>query len=410
MQSLFSPGFFTENRARLRASVDDEAPIVITANGELQAKGDNPFPFRQDAGFWYLTGVERPDYTLVIGRNETYIIAPERSDIMELFGGVTTTEDVQKQSGIDIVLDADEGWTKLKSDLQKSRRVYTLAATQAYIAVYGLYTNPARARIIRHMKRAMPGLQVTDVRKQIAELRVVKQTPEIAAIRQAVDITCTTLNKVQHSSYDYEYELEADITRGFRRQGATGHAYSPIVAGGLNACTLHYLDNNAHLEPTELVLVDVGAEVSNYAADITRTWSLGKPSARQMAVFDAVDEAVRFAVEQLKPDGPSFYECEQKVRAFIGTKLKQLGLIERADDKEGIGRYYPHAPHYLGLDVHDVGDTRQPLKAGMVLTVEPGIYLPDEKIGVRLEEDILITETGCEILSRSCPRELTPVQ
>ena len=410
MQSFFSPEFFTGNRARLRASVDGDAPIVITANGELQAKGDNPFPFRQDAGFWYLTGVEHPDYTLVIGVDETYIIAPGRSDVMELFGGVTTPDDIKKQSGVGTVLNASEGWARLKNNLQKSRKVYTLAANQAYIAVYGLYTNPARARITRQMKRAVPGLQVADIRKQLAELRVVKQAPEIAAIRRAVDITCATLNEVRRSSYSYEYELEADITRGFRRQGATGHAYSPIVAGGLNACTLHYIENNARLEPAEPVLADVGAEVSNYAADITRTWSFGKPSARQTAVFNAVDEAVRFGIEQLKPGDISFYECEQRVRAFVGTKLKELGLLERADDKEEIGRYYPHAPHYLGLDVHDVGDTGQPLRAGMVLTVEPGIYLPDERIGVRLEEDILITETGCEILSESCPRELTPVQ
>ncbi len=409
MQNFFEAGFFAGNRARLREKIGSDTPIVVTANGELQATSDNPLPFRQDSGFWYLCGIDLPDYTLVIGPTTAYVIAPARSQTMELFAGMTAPDSIKKQSGVDTVLSAAEGWSRLKSELQKSRKVCIQAANPAYITHYNMYTNPARARIIRQMKRAVPGLQLTDIRPQLAELRVVKQAPEIATIRRAVDITCATLNEVQCSSYAHEYELEADITCGFRRQGAAGHAYSPIVASGQNACTLHYLENNARLETTSLVLTDVGATVSNYAADITRTWSFGKPSKLQAAVFDAVNEAVQYGLDQLKP-GPSFYDCEQNVRAFVGTKLKELGLIERADDKAGIGQYYPHAPHYLGLDVHDVGDTRQPLKAGMVLTIEPGIYLPEKGIGVRLEEDILITEAGCEVLSRACLRELTPVQ
>src|SRR5262249_2587136 len=126
------------------------------------------------------------------------------------------------------------------------------------------------------------------------------------------------------------------------------------------------------------------------------------------AVFDAVNEATAFAIGQLKP-GPNFYDCEQSVRVFMGKKLQQLGLLQTVT-KEGIHQYYPHAPHYLGLDTHDAGDYRRPLEAGMILTVEPGIYIPKERIGIRLEEDILITKTGCSVLSMACPRVLAPVQ
>jgi Xaa-Pro aminopeptidase len=213
---------------------------------------------------------------------------------------------------------------------------------------------------------------------------------------------------VQEKSYSFEYEIEADISHKFRSVGLI-EAWSPVIASGRNACTFHYSAGSALIDNRELILADVGAECEHYASDLTRTWSPSKPSSRQMAVFKAVDEAVEFGIEQLKP-GPSFYECEQRVREFIGQKLVELKLITRADDKDGIYRHYPHSPHYLGLDVHDVGSTKQPLEPGMVMTIEPGIYIPDEGIGIRLEEDILITEAGCKILSKACPRALTSVQ
>jgi Xaa-Pro aminopeptidase len=162
--------------------------------------------------------------------------------------------------------------------------------------------------------------------------------------------------------------------------------------------------NNAPLENNQLVLMDVGAEVDHYAADLTRTFIKGNASKRQRAVFDAVNEAVEFELSLLKP-GVSFSDCEKELCQFIGEKLRELGLIKSISD-EAIRKYYPHAPHYLGLDVHDVGDYKASLEPGMVLTVEPGIYIPEEGIGVRLEEDVLITPDGCEVLSKKLPRVL----
>lgn len=409
MQNLFGSDFFSGNRDRLLAGLKKhDAPIVVTASGQLQASADNPFPFHQDPSFWYLTGIEQADYVLVIDKRETYVIAPTRSHVQDLFDGTADLNGLTRTSGINAVLDQTEGWKKLESRLQKSKRVYTLQPYSSYNPLYGMYANPARARLVSKLRRLVSGLEVVDVRPDLAKLRVIKQAPEIAAIRRAVTTTADTLNDVQSRQYANEYEVEADITQGFRGRGMSGHAYSPIVAGGANACVLHYLDNNDALNTGELILADVGAEYSHYAADLTRTWTQGRPTSRQLDVFNAVDEAVQFGIGQLKP-GPSFYECEQKVREFVGAKLKQLGLIERTD-KESVYKFYPHAPHYLGLDVHDVGDTRQPLKPGMVLTIEPGIYIPDENIGIRLEEDILITENGHEVLSKACPRALTSVQ
>ncbi len=408
MTSDFTADFFAGNRKRLQHLLATDMPIVLAAHGELQAGGDNTFPFHQDSNFLYLTGINHANYTLVIEATGTYLIAPEHSDIKDLFDGGVDLAEVTRQSGINTILDAKTGWQRLQASLQAAKQVATPFASPAYIAQIGMYTNPARARLVRRLKRLVSGLQLTDIRPQLASLRVVKQPMEIAAITKAIDITCATLNDVRQHPYAYEYQLEADITQGFRSRGARGHAYGPIVAGGKNACTLHYDSNADQLQTDDLVLADVGAEYNRYAADLTRTWACGKPSSRQQAVFDAVNEAVVYGLEQLKP-GPSFYECEQRVRDFVGKKLKDLGLT-KVVNHEVTHRYYPHAPHYLGLDVHDVGDYRQPLAAGMVLTIEPGIYIPEEGIGVRLEEDILITQTGNQVLSAACPRELTRVQ
>jgi len=405
----FGPDFFYKNRVKLRDALKQDIPIVVTANGQLQSSADNPFPFHQDPNFWYLTGIEQPDYTLVIEPKETYIIAPTLSYVQTLFDGFATDESLRALSGVGTVLDAVEGEKRLKASLARNKRVYSISASPAYLELYGMYTNPARARLSRRLKRAVPELEILDIRPQLASLRVIKQPEEIAAIRHAITINVDTLNEVQARKYAFEYEIEADIAHGFRSRGATAHSFSSVIASGDNACVLHYQDNNAPLKAGNLILADVGSEYMHYASDLTRTWSPSAPTARQTAVYNAVNDALQFGIEQLVPGGVSFYECEQRVREFVGKKLIDLKLIKRAD-RDSVHEYYPHAPHYLGLDVHDVGDTKQPLRPGMVLTMEPGIYIPDEGIGVRIEEDILITASGCEVLSKACPRTLRPVQ
>jgi Xaa-Pro aminopeptidase len=178
------------------------------------------------------------------------------------------------------------------------------------------------------------------------------------------------------------------------------------VAGGKNACTLHNVSNTAPLNSGELVVCDVGAEVSHYAADITRTVCVGKPSARQKAIYAAVLDVQAYALTLLKP-GANLKKYEQQVAKRMGEELKNLGLVKRAD-KKSVRKYFPHATsHFLGLNVHDVGDYQVPLEPGMVLTCEPGIYIPEEGIGVRLEDDVLITKSGNKVLSAACAKRLS---
>jgi len=238
---------------------------------------------------------------------------------------------------------------------------------------------------------------------------MIKQPAELAAIQQAINVTTSSLKealrpaKLRH--YRHEYELEAELSRGFRRRGSEGHAFQPIVAAGERACTLHNVANNGPLASNQLIVVDVGAQVEHYAADITRTVSNGTPSRRQQAVYSAVLEVQTFAIDLLRP-GTLLKDYEQLVEHFMGEKLRELGLI-KIIDHDSVRQFYPHATsHFLGLNVHDVGDYDRPLEAGVVLTVEPGIYIQREGLGVRIEDDVLITPKGHKILTNRLSREL----
>lgn len=403
MSETIQTDFFVQNRKRLRELFTGTAPIILTANGLLQRNGDSTFPFRQDSSFWYFTGIELPDVVLVMDKAKEYLIIPERDTSREAFDGHIEAEKLSAVSGVETVLADTVGWKQLGTRLKKVKHVATLAPAPGYVAQHGLYTNPARARLLRQIKQHNSDIKLLDLRTHITRLRAIKQPVELAQIEEAIRLTGSALKKVQRnlSKYEFEYEAEAVITAAFRSHNAQ-HAYSPIVAAGANACTLHYVENGDVIPKYALILFDVGAEVSHYAADITRTYAVTTPSARQQQVFDAVQAVQAFAVDLLKP-GVLMRDYEKSVHHFMGEKLRELGLIKNIE-ADSVRKYYPHATsHFLGLDVHDVGDYELPLEAGMVLTVEPGIYIPEEGIGIRLEDNVLIEENGAKILSGNIP-------
>lgn len=409
MSDTFTSEFFAGNRARLRTLFTGTAPIVLTANGLLQRGGDTTYPFEQDASFWYLTGCDDPDVLLVMDKDKEYLIVPVREATREAFDGAVDTSALRRRSGIQAVYDDKEGWRQLSARLKRAKHAATLAAPAEYIEQHGFYTNPARAGLVRRLKAVNDRLELLDLTQHVVRMRMIKQAPELIAIQQAIDITMATLKKVsrpaQLKRFAYEYELEAAISQGFRTAGAEGHAFEPIVASGQRACTLHNVANTGQLAAGELIIMDVGAAVSHYAADLTRTVVLGTPSKRQQAVYDAVLEVQEYAKSLLLP-GVILRDYEQQVEQFMGEKLRALGLIKTIDHDE-VRRYYPHATsHFLGLNVHDSGDYSLPLAADMVLTVEPGIYIPEESIGVRIEDDVIVTEAGVRALSENLPRTL----
>lgn len=410
MESRFSSDFFAGNRRRLRELFTGTAPIVITANGLLQRGAiDNAYAFEQDASFWYLTGIDEPDIVLVMDRDKEYLIVPARSATREAFDGAVTTEPLMRRSGIRTVLDDSTGWRQLGARLKKVKHAATVRVLPSYVEQFGIYANPARAHLVEKLKSYNKDLELLDLSQHLARLRMIKQKPELEAMQAAIDITIATIKEVTKPSklrtYDYEYELEADLSRGFRRRGAQGHSFDPIIAGGKRACTLHNVANDSKLQSDELVIIDTGAEVEHYAADITRTISLGTPSRRQRAVHAAVLDVQQFALSLLEP-GTVLKEYEQQVQHYMGEKLRELGLIKSISHK-AIRNYYPHGTsHFIGLNVHDAGDYERPLEAGMVVSCEPGIYIPKEGIGVRIEDDVLITPRGHKVMTAKLRREL----
>jgi len=408
-ESRFTSEFFAGNRQRLRELFTGTAPIVITANGLLQKGGDNTFAFAQDANFWYLTGIDEPDVILVMDRDKEYLIVPELSQVQRTFDGAIVDEALSRRSGIDKVYSDKAGWEQLAGRLKKVKHAATVAPAPGYIDDLGFYTNPARARLVQRMKTENEAVELLDLAPHLSRLRMIKQPEELAAIQAAIDITNQTLKEIlaarKLAGYGHEYEVEAELTRGFRRR-ASDHAFTPIVASGERACTIHYLANNGSLAADELLLLDVGAEVEHYAADLARTVAVSTPTRRQQTIYEAVADVQAFAIDLLKP-GTLLKEYEASVEHYMGEKLRELGLIKTISH-ENVRHYFPHATsHFLGLNVHDVGDYNRPLEPDVVLTVEPGIYIPEEAIGVRIEDDILITPQGNKILSNSPLRKLS---
>ena len=409
--SLFTSDFFAGNRARLRQLFTGTAPIVVTAHGLLQRSGDTGFTFRQDSSFWYLTGIEEPDIVLVMDKDKEYLIVRDRDPVREFFDGKVMGEVLAQRSGVETVYDYKAGWKQLAGRLKRSKHVATLAPSAAYAEWFDVYTNPARAELLKTIKSYNEAIELLDLREHLIRMRVIKQPAELAAIQKAVDVTIDGIKYVTAASrwakYANEYEIEADLLHQYHRAGFRRQAFDMIVASGARACQLHYLANNGALKPGEFLVADLGVEVENYAADLARTLPVGGqgPSRRQQAVFDAVCEIQDYALSLIKP-GVVNHDYEKQVEAYMGEKLRELGLIKTID-REHVRRYFPHmTSHFMGLEAHDVGDYKQPMQPGMVLTCEPGIYIAEEGIGVRIEDDLVVTEDGYRLMSRALPRQL----
>ena len=376
--------------------------LVATAYEAVQLSGDMAVPFLQEANFLWLTNLPFAGWKVIIdsARQHVVLVRPARSHTQELFDGKVDEASLVARAAGNEVIDEREFEGYLRRLARQHPLVYTpfLKETHEFVA------NPAPAELHALLTRVFT--TVSDCTKQLAELRAIKSPEEIAAIRRAVALTVQAFTSVrtQLGEYRHEYEIEADMTRDFRRLDAR-HAYEPIIASGDHAVTLHYIQNSGKLAKTQPVLIDVGARIDGYAADITRTYCL-KPTKRQQAVHRAVEIAHQRIIALLGPD-KLVTEYLAEVDDAMKDALSELGLLEDRSDNETYRRYFPHAiSHGLGIDVHDSLGAPRYFRPGMVLTVEPGIYIPEEGIGVRIEDDILITEMGHENLSRKLPTGL----
>lgn len=392
------PEFFIQNRTRSLEFLGDEM-LVLTAYDTMQQTNDGAAPFVQESNFWWLTGIEQSGWRLVLDgtTNEAALVPPKLSKTDMLFDSYLTPEQAVRQSGIDVIITEDDLLSRAKG-----RVVHTLIPIAD--DVYSFTLNPAPKRLYE-MVRSITA-EIKDAQLPLAKLRAIKQPAEIEAIEQAIDMTIGAFTRVAAnlSSFKTEAEIAAEFTYDFMKQVAT-HAYEPIVASGKNACTLHYVANTAPLRDG-LVLLDVGAKKNGYSADITRTYRYGSATARQVDVHEAVKDAEAKIIATLKP-GLAVKDYLEQVDDIMKSALASLNLLEDRDDEAAYRRYFPHAiSHGLGVDVHDSLGRAKQLEPGMILTVEPGIYIPEENIGVRIEDNILITDDGIKNLSGALPTML----
>jgi Xaa-Pro aminopeptidase len=396
------PAFFINNRRKLRERVGPGL-IIVTANGLLQRSGDSTFPFRQDSNFWYLTGLDEPDLTLVMDDGRDYIILPPREEIRNIFDGYIDSAQLKKVSGVDSVLTEAQGWPPLNQKLKTVQEVGIQEPLQRFVRGYDFYSNPARRHLKERLRRTNSKLATKDIREDLAYLRMIKDPQEIAEIQAAIDITIASLKVVKRKlpKLQYQHEVVALLTYEYLQRGASGHAFDPVAASGKNAVTVHHY-GKGKIQKNQLFLIDTGAEVNNYAADISRTIPVGRPTKRQQAILEAALRCQQYAISLIKP-GVNFYEYEKTVAKYVGTELKQLGLIKSASMKS-IRKYFPYATsHYVGLDTHDVGDRYIEFQENMVLAVEPGLAIAEEGIAARIEDVVVVTKDGCRNMSSSLP-------
>ena len=404
---MLTTAFFSNNRKRLRQLCSSDALIVVTAHGLMQRNNDSAHPFRQESNFFYLTGSDEPNLVLVMdGKSgEEFIILPTQTEVERYFGGIIDCDEIAKITGIQQLYAQREGWDVFKK-MQKSRKkIYTIPAPPVqFTRQERMFSSPARRLLIQKLRRISP-LPIESLSPQLIELRSVKHSEEIEMLKKAIDITASGLRSVKKrlDEYEYEYEVEATLDYEFKARGSKHGFAPPIVAAGKNATIVHYQKNNAPILKDDLLLLDIGAEWCNYGADVSRTYKVaGELSVREREVLEAISSVSKHAISLLRP-GLSWRDYILSVDDVMGKELFKMKLIHKNERSE-VRQYFPYSiSHSLGLDTHDICDYTQPMREGMVITVEPGIHILEEGIGARIEDDILITKNGSVNLSADIP-------
>ncbi|MEJ8802851.1 aminopeptidase P N-terminal domain-containing protein [Pontibacter sp. H249] len=414
---------FTRNRHNLVKHLKHSSVAIFNSNDVMPTNADGTMPFRQNSDLFYLSGIDQEKSILLLfpdardERMKEILFVRETNDhILKWEGYKLTKEQAREVSGIKTILWTHEFKSVLHTLLSEVEHVY-LNSNEHPRAVVEVESRDAR--FMKWMQQQYPLHKYERAAPLMHLLRAVKSEQEIELIQQACKITEKAFRRVLGFIKPgvMEYEIEAELYHEFIRNRSRGPAYQPIIASGANACILHYVDNNRACKDGELVLMDFGAEYANYASDLTRTVPVnGKFTKRQLEVYDSVLRVMKAATQMLVP-GNTLRQYHQFVGTVMENELMQLGLLSESDvrnqdpQKPLYRKYFPHGTsHHLGLDVHDVGDKHRAFEEGMVFTCEPGIYIKEEGIGIRLENDILITGNGPVDLMANIPLDAESIE
>lgn len=414
---------FISNRERLRSLLKPNSMVIVQSNDVLPTNADGTFGFRQNNDIFYLSGIDQEETILILfpdfldEKFREVLLVRETSEHIKVWEGEKLSKKQATEiSGIEKVI-----WT---SNFETILRKLIFLADQVYLNLNehdgGEWNFETRERrFIAEFKHKFPLHRIERLAPLMHQLRVIKQPIEIDLIKKAIEITGKGF--VRMAKYlkpnTAEFELEAELTHEFLKNRSRGHAFAPILASGESACVLHYITNNNQCKDGDVILMDFGAEYANYNADITRCLPVnGKFSERQKQVYEAVLNVMKAAKKMLIV-GNTMENLRKEVGKIMEFELIKLGLLKQDEvnnqneDAPLYKKYFPHGiSHHLGLDVHDVGNRYEIFKSGMIFTCEPGIYIPEEKLGIRLENDILITENGNEDLMANIPLEIEDIE
>jgi Xaa-Pro aminopeptidase len=421
--SALSSTHYKNNRKRFSSHMKEKGLAIFTSNDIYPTSADGTLPFKQHSDIFYLTGVDQEETILILFPGATnpahreMLFVRETNDHIAVWEGAKLNKSQAKErTGISTIYWSTEFEKMLQTVIGEASAVYLNSNEHARATIE---VETREMRLSKWFREKYPHHTIERSAPIMHALRAVKDEEEIAQIQKAVDITRNGLLRVMKMIRPgvMEYVIEAEFAHEFLSSGSRGFAYTPIIASGESACVLHYIDNDKPCKEGDVILLDVGAEYGNYAADMTRCLPVsGKFTPRQKDVYNAVLSVMKQATAYLKP-GVIMSEYHAAVGEMMTTELLKLNLISAEDVKNqnpswpAYKKYFMHGTsHFLGLDVHDVGNWNKPIEVGNVFTVEPGIYIPEENLGIRLENNIVITENGNRDLFANFPLEVDEIE
>lgn len=404
--------FFIRNRKNVLENMETGSMNLMFSGKAPKKSADEAYTFTPNRHFYYLTGVAEEDIALLMikgcGKEETTLFIKQPDPIMAKWVGETISKEVAKEvSGIDKICYLNELESTLNHYFNDERLNYLYMDLERDSFNDALTKEQSFANTC---KERYPHIQVKNIYPIISRLRTIKSPEEIEILKRAIEITDEGIKALMRNARSgiYEYQLEAHFDFVLKSHGVKDYAFKTIAASGKNGTVLHYSSNDSIIEENSLILFDLGAQYEYYNADITRTFPVnGKFTDRQKLFYNIVLKAHDAVIEAIKP-GLTLKDLNDLTRKIY---LEELGKLGMAKTDEDVLKYYYHSvSHFLGLDTHDVGARTLPLEAGMVLTVEPGLYIAEAGIGIRIEDDVMVTETGCEVLSKDIIRTVDEIE
>ncbi|PEA80511.1 Xaa-Pro dipeptidase [Bacillus pseudomycoides] len=407
------PTFFAQNRERLTRTLPDGSITILFAGQAPHMSADAHYKFVPNRNFYYLTGIDEPNVIFILKKfgdsvEETLFIEKPDPVLEKWVGKTVSKEEAENISGIKKVVYIESFEVTIANTLfaENVKHVYLDLERRNWKG-----TETKALAFAKHVREQYPHLSIGNVYPNICELRVFKTDEEIERIKEAIAVTQEGIYNVlkQAKAGIMEYELEAHFDFTLKSSGIKYHAFDTILASGKNATVLHYEDNDAKVQQGDLVLLDLGAQKDYYNADISYTFpASGTFSNRQKQIYNIVLKALKETTELIKP-GLKFAALNEHTKKVLAEECKEIGLIQEGEE---LSKYYYHSvSHFLGLDTHDVGTYKdRVLEEGMVITIEPGLYIEEESIGIRIEDDILVTKNGYENLSKDIIRTVEEIE